>query len=176
MSRTALSLLVIVLSVAAGIGCGDKKSVPSGILKREEMQVVLFDMIQAEQYATYFAKDSTRLNLKLENLRLYDQVFQLHHVSREEFTRSYKYYMTRPDLTQTLLDSVIAMGIRIREESYKRAATRPVVPPPSAVPATPPGQKPTDTVHKRAFGLPVTPTRPSVKRDSSHHARKLPVP
>lgn len=175
MSRTRLaSLVIVLLAAAAGIGCGDKKDVPSGILKREAMQMVLFDMIQADQYATYFTKDSTRLNLKLENLRLYEQVFQLHHVSREEFTRSYSYYMAHPDLTQTLLDSVISMGNRVRDESYKRAATRPVptTPPPTTVPV----QKSLDTIMKRRFGLPVTPTRPAVKRDSSHAAGKPPKP
>ena len=177
MRRTGVGWLVIVL-LAAGIGCSDKKGVPSGILGREDMQMVLWDMVQADQYSTYFAKDSTRLNLKLENMRLYEQVFQLHHVSREDFARSYKYYLAHPDLTQTLLDSLIAMGNRIRDESYRRAATRPLITtPPATAPATlPPGRKPIDTGHKRVPGLPVTPTRPPVKGALSVPGRKPGAP
>ncbi|HXB07908.1 MAG TPA: DUF4296 domain-containing protein [Puia sp.] len=180
--RRAWTGWLIVGLLAVGIGCSDKKGVPSGVLAREDMQMVLWDMIQADQYATFFAKDSAHLNLKLENMRLYEQVFQLHHVSREEFARSYKYYMAHPELTQTLLDSLIAMGNRIRDESYRRAATRPPAntPPLTTVPAAPPAaqtsprtvptpptaaRKIADSLRKRAIGLPVTPTRPPVKRD-----------
>ena len=173
MRRTGTGWLIVVL-LAVGTGCSDEKGVPSGILAREDMQMVLWDMIQADQYSTYFTKDSAHLDLKLENMRLYEQVFQLHHVSREEFAKSYKYYMAHPDLTQTLLDSLIAMGNRIRDESYRRAATRPAnTPPLTTVPATPPpGQKPADTGHRRVFGLPVKPIRPPLKTDSSAPGRK----
>ncbi|HEY4335192.1 MAG TPA: DUF4296 domain-containing protein [Puia sp.] len=142
MTRIRLAWMIIVL-VVAGIGCSDKNSVPSGILAREDMQRVLWDMIQADQYSAYLAKDSARVSLKLENMRLYDQVFQLHHISREKFTKSYKYYMTNPELTQTLMDSLLAMGNRIRTENYNRPMTRPVSTPPlKTVPALPaPGQK-----------------------------------
>jgi len=127
---------MLIVLISAGIGCSDKDSVPSGVLAREDMQNVLWDMIQADQYATYFAKDSGRIDLKLENMRLYDQVFQLHHVSREKFTKSYKYYMAHPDLTQTLMDSLQAMGNRLRNESYNHPVYRPVSTPPlTTVPA-----------------------------------------
>jgi len=142
MTRIWFAWMIIVL-MATGIGCSDKNSVPSGILAREDMQNVLWDMIQADQYSAYLAKDSARVDLKLENMRLYDQVFQLHHISREKFTESYKYYMAHPELTQTLMDSLLAMGNRIRTENYNRPITRPVSTPPlTTVPAQPaPGQK-----------------------------------
>jgi hypothetical protein len=134
---------MIIVLIGTGIGCSDKNSVPSGILGREDMQNVLWDMIQADQYSSYLAKDSARVSLKLENMRLYDQVFQLHHVTREKFTKSYKYYMAHPELTQTLMDSLLAMGNRIRTENYNRPVSRPVSTPPLVtVPANPaPGQK-----------------------------------
>jgi hypothetical protein len=119
------------------------------------MQKVLWDMIQADQYSGYLAKDSAHINLKLEDLRLYEQVFQLHHISREKFTRSYKYYMTRPDLTQVLLDSMVAMGNRERAGYYSRTVTRPVLstPPSAPLPAAPsPLRKKTDSLHKKMFG------------------------
>src|ERR1700722_648605 len=88
-------LLGILLFTAAG--CSDKNNVPSGILSREKMEDVLWDMIQADQYSTvYLAKGSAKINTKMEMLRLYDQVFRLHEVSREEFRKSYQYYLDHP--------------------------------------------------------------------------------
>jgi hypothetical protein len=136
MSRIRVGWIVIFL-LAAGTGCADKNSVPSGILAREDMQNVLWDMIQADQYSTYLAKDSTHTDLKLENMRLYEQVFLLHHITREKFSKSYKYYLAHPELTQTLLDSLQAMGNRLRAENYNRPVYKPASPPPP--PASPAG-------------------------------------
>lgn len=146
MTRIIALLLVVVL--LAGSGCSDKNSVPSGILPRAKMESVMWDVIQAEQYSgTYLAKDSARIDLKLENLRLYDQVFRLHQTSREEFRKSYQYYMGQADLAQALFDSLLSKGNRLRTESYNRPASRPVVTTPTpSVPtpaaATPPVSAP----------------------------------
>ena len=172
MRRTRLTWMVIALLMAAG-SCSDKNSTPSGILSREDMQKVLWDMIQADQYAAYLAKDSAHINLKMEDLRLYDQVFQLHHVSREEFSKSYKYYMDHPELTQTLFDSLLAMGNRARNESYSRPVSRPVSTPPVVAP--PVGSKRIDSI-KKPFAAPVPPIRRPLKNPSSPAKTKLPVP
>ncbi len=142
MTRIIACLLVgVMLAVSS---CSDKNSVPAGVLPHEKMEAVMWDVIQSEQYsASYLAKDSAHINLKLENLRLYDEVFRLHQVSREEFRRSYQYYMSRADIAQVLFDSLLAKGNRLRTESYSRSY-RPVTTaphqatPPSGVPAKPP--------------------------------------
>ncbi len=142
MTRIIACLLVgVMLAVSS---CSDKNSVPAGVLPHEKMEAVMWDVIQSEQYsASYLAKDSAHINLKLENLRLYDEVFRLHQVSREEFRRSYQYYMSRADIAQVLFDSLLAKGNRLRTESYSRSYRPvPIAPhqatPPSAVPAKPP--------------------------------------
>jgi hypothetical protein len=161
-----------------GTGCSDKNSVPSGILARQEMQNVLWDMIQADQYLDFVAKDSAHINVKLEDLRLYDQVFQLHHISREKFSDSYKYYMAHPELTQTLMDSLLAMGNRLRTENYTRSVTRPTVTPPPATPpgAVHPGQSKLDSLRKKRSGLPVTPMRRPLHNPTAIPGRKLAEP
>jgi hypothetical protein len=131
---------MLIVLMMAGIGCSDKDSVPSGVLAKEDMKNVLWDMIQADQYSSYLSKDSGRIDVKLENMRLYDQVFQLHHVSREKFTKSYKYYMAHPELTQALMDSLLSMGNRLRSENYNRPVNRTVSTPPLTV--VPPQAKP----------------------------------
>ena len=173
MIRTRVGWMFIVLMLA-GIGCSDKDSVPSGVLAREDMQNVLWDMIQADQYSTYLAKDSGRIDLKLENMRLYDQVFQLHHISREKFTRSYKFYMAHPELTQALMDSLLTMGNRLRSENYNRPVNRPVsTPPPTVVPGPAAPVTKTPAAKTSVTTLPVTKTptpKPTVPKSAAQRA------
>jgi Domain of unknown function (DUF4296) len=166
----------------AGVGCADKQSVPSGILPLNKMQSVMWDMVQADQYAALaVAKDSvangaaakgptakdstaksstrkdsttkdsaghiTRINVKAETLKLYEEVFRLHDVSREEFSKSYQYYLAHPELNQMLFDSLISLGNRLRTESYSRPnynRTPAVIAPhvPAGVPSPLPGGMP----------------------------------
>jgi Domain of unknown function (DUF4296) len=139
-----VGLLGVLLIIAAG--CSDKNNVPSGILSQEKMAGVLWDMIQADQYSTlYLAKDSAKTNTKMETLRLYEEVFRLHQVSREEFRKSYQYYLDHPALNQVLFDSLEAKGIRLRTEGYSRPAPSmpkpsmpaPSIPAPGHIPAFP---------------------------------------
>ncbi len=95
----ACILLLIFLA-----GCSSKDKVPSGILSQDKMERVLWDMIQADEYAAlYLAKDSAIIDKKMETLKLYQQVFQLHQVSRDEFRESYQFYLGRPDLSRTVI-------------------------------------------------------------------------
>lgn len=142
-----ISAVLVILGLITG--CSDKKHIPSGVLPREKMEDVLWDMIQADQYSSFLTKDSTRIDIKLERLRLYDQVFRLHGVSRDQFRKSYDYYMAHPDLTQALLDSLQSKGTRLRSEAYSRPSTIPVAPAAAPAPITPsPTPSSPDTTHK----------------------------
>jgi hypothetical protein len=152
MSMRMIALLLVIIGTAVG-SCSDKHRVPKGILPREKMEDVLWDMIQADQYTTYFTKDSAHIDLKLERLRLYQQVFLLHDVSREEFQKSYKFYMDHPDLTQTLFDSLLSKSNRLRGEAYSHPSPKPVAPVP--VPAPDTTHRSPDTAHR-------SPVHPSI--------------
>jgi uncharacterized protein DUF4296 len=114
-------LLILLLSWTLWIGCSDKSHVPGGILSKDKMEQVMWDMAQADQYAAlYLAKDSAHIDRKAETMRLYAEVFRLHQVTAEEFRKSYRYYLDHPELNQLLFDSVIARGVRARTELYDR--------------------------------------------------------
>jgi hypothetical protein len=116
--RLAVVLIICLVTVA---GCSNKDGVPGGILPREKMEQVMWDMAQADQYAAlYVVKDSAHIDRKAETMRLYEEVFRLHQVTREQFRKSYRYYLDHPALSQLLFDSVISRGIRARSETYDR--------------------------------------------------------
>jgi uncharacterized protein DUF4296 len=114
--RTAACLLVL----AFLFSCSNKDKVPSGIIPREQMSSILWDMVQADQYSdVYMLKDSLHTNVKTQTMQLYLKVFQLHKVSLEEFRKSMRFYLEHPDLTRSLFDTVINKGNRQRSESFK---------------------------------------------------------
>src|SRR5882757_1147900 len=153
-------------------GCSDKDKVPSGIIPREQMEKILWDMVQADQYSSlYLVKDSARINVKTETQKLYQEVFRLHQISREEFRKSFQYYQEHPDLTRSVFDSLLARGNRLRTESYSRPALTPKPPVPAPVttpapalsklPVMPPKQ--VNMTNKR----PVRTSRPPVTTDTT---------
>lgn len=99
--------------------CTNQYKVPSDIMPKEKMEKVLWDMIMADRYATnVLSKDST-INVREKTFTLYDQVFAINKISKEEFVKSMKYYLERPDISQVMLDSLSAKANRKREELFK---------------------------------------------------------
>jgi hypothetical protein len=100
------------------ISCTDKDKIPAGVLPKDKMQKVLWDVIQAERFRETFIKDSSK-DLKAETFKLYAQVFEIHKVTKDEFAKSYKFYMSRPDIARDMFDSLATQANRRREEMYK---------------------------------------------------------
>lgn len=113
-------LLLVCLSALVWClaGCTDKDKIPAGVLPKEKMQKVLWDVIQAERYRETFIRDSSK-DLKAETFKLYAQVFAIHKVTKDEFAKSYKFYMSRPDIAREMFDSLATQANRAREEMYK---------------------------------------------------------
>jgi len=101
-------------------GCTNNNKIPENILSSQKMERVLWDMIQADRFSALFLrKDSATKNVNLETLKLYEQVFQIHKVSRDNFVRSYKYYLSRPDLSKVIFDSISVKAERQKVNLYK---------------------------------------------------------
>ena len=89
---------------------------PKGILPPAKMQDVFWDYMRADVFTTDFiAKDSAK-NLALENIKLQKEVFEIHHISKEEFYNSYDYYLKNTAQMKILLDTMLA---RKNRDKYK---------------------------------------------------------
>ena len=111
--RTLIILLVAVIFFS----CAGKKGFPKDVLKPETMQAVFWDYIRADVFASdIIKKDSTKI-AAVENLKLQNRLFSMHHITRETFYKSYTYYTGHPDLMQTMLDSMIIKESRIRNQA-----------------------------------------------------------
>lgn len=102
------------------ISCVNNDKVPQGVIVRDSMPRILWDVIVADQFSKQFIlKDSAKINTRLETMKLYQQVFQVHHITRDEFEKSYQFYVSRPDLMKIIYDSLFAYSSKQRVEIYK---------------------------------------------------------
>lgn len=112
--------------------CTNKNKIPSDVLPPEKMEKVMWDMIQADRFSSQFLeKDSAKLNVKTETFKLYEKVFQLHKITRDEFVHSFKFYLNRPDINRALFDSLSSRANNRRAELYTKPDTsgkKPVLP------------------------------------------------
>lgn len=96
-----LTVLVFLLMASCS-----NRSQKESLLGVEEMKKVMWDMMKADEwYLRESMRDST-LKTKKENIRLYDQVFAIHGITRNQFYNSFKHYEAHPLQFKVLIDSV----------------------------------------------------------------------
>jgi hypothetical protein len=115
--RIVLPVLFALLLTTA---CGRKNQVPNGILPRDKMETVLWDMLQADEFVKeYLLLRDTTLRDTAESIKMYERVFQLNKTSREEFTRSFRYYQEHTSLLKEVLDSLNVRGQKESEDASR---------------------------------------------------------
>ena len=105
--RRTLLLLISCVTLAA---CTKKSTIPRDVLSQKKMQAVLWDMMRADQFLTDFVinKDTTA-NRDTESIRLYSEIFAIHHISKKEFQRSFAFYNSHPAFLKPIMDSIAAI-------------------------------------------------------------------
>ena len=93
--------------------CGsDDADRPGDILSPEKMQVVLWDMIKADELVSYQSGVDTTVDKKGKSIELYNQVLQIHKISEQEFKRSMAFYQKNPKDLKVVLDSLRTISER----------------------------------------------------------------
>lgn len=115
MKAAPLALMIFLI-----FGCTNTTKIPKDVLSKKKMEVLLWDVIRAERFSAIFLlKDSASKNVQLDKFKLYDQVFSVHKVSKDDFIKSYKYYLSHPDIAKEIFDSIAVKAERQKTESYK---------------------------------------------------------
>ena len=105
--------------------CRNDNRIPSGILPQHKMEAVLYDIMKADQFlADFVIRGDSGLDKSTESLKLYEKVFALHHISKEEFIKSYSFYETHPALLKVIMDSIS----RSKTEAPTEMIRQPVLP------------------------------------------------
>lgn len=108
--------LFLFLLITGFMGCS-QPGIPKDILKPEKMQAVYWDYLKADIFANEYITRDSSLDDSLENARLQLQVFKLHNITRQEFYKSYEYYLNHRDLMKDMLDTML---VRQKKEVKKK--------------------------------------------------------
>jgi hypothetical protein len=111
MRQKAVWALIAIVSL---LGCKDGDKLPSGILKPEKMETVMWDVVRADVFTGEYIKADSGKNLAQENIRLQKKIFAINNTTREEYYNSYEYYKSKPDMMRALLDTMVARVNRSR--------------------------------------------------------------
>lgn len=96
--RILLLFLLVIFSCS--------KPVPKGVFPPQKMEAVLYDVIRADELADFSTiMDSTYRNFS-KRAALYDSIFHIHSISKEDYKKSMQFYQSRPDLLKEILDSL----------------------------------------------------------------------
>ncbi len=103
MKKWIVFSLVLILMLA----CSNKKRLPEGILAQPQMREVMWDMMRVSEFLNgYVLFRDSNVNHAAVSEKWYDKVFEIHHITREQFNRSYAYYREHPPIMRELLDSL----------------------------------------------------------------------
>ena len=112
-----LSIIFVALIFVA---CSNRSGFPADIIPVDSMTLIMKDVVMANEYSMAFiSKDSLNKDKYLANQQLLDSVFRLHHITRELFQNSLRFYDSRPDKNKLIFDSLAAYGNRNRNALYR---------------------------------------------------------
>ena len=88
------------------MACSDNRRIPSNIMQPEKFQAVLTDVLLADGLSLERSFKDTAIKITDENAKYFLKVFELHAVSKNDFMKSYNFYLQRPDLLRVITDSI----------------------------------------------------------------------
>jgi hypothetical protein len=127
------AITVVVLAVSLLFSSCQPKPGKGGILAINDMKLVMWDMVVADEFnSTYLTrdtlykekKDSASL-VRAEINKSYQEVFALHKIEQKTYFESYDFYRKNPKYYKILLDSLSAYGSRERESRFMKTKSLP---------------------------------------------------
>jgi hypothetical protein len=112
MMRLAAIFFVVFL-----ISCSNRNGIPKEIIPPDTMQGIMKDIIMASQYSLqYISRDTLKKDKVKANQELLEDIFIIHHTTRQAFKQSLIFYESRPDLSKKVFDSLSAYAGRHQKE------------------------------------------------------------
>ncbi len=110
---------ILLVGMVLLYSCGNKDKNTAGVLKPEKMQAVLWDVIKADVFTTDFIKKDSGKNAAAENLKLQQQIFAIHKITRADFYDSYDYYKENTVEFKKVIDSMVVQVERKKDTATK---------------------------------------------------------
>ena len=94
----------IILILVLFLSCS--RPLPKDVLPPDKMKIVLWDVLRADELADYNLMTDTSLNRIQTYIGYYQEILNIHQLSREKFRKSLVYYENHPALFKMILDSL----------------------------------------------------------------------
>jgi|688.fasta_scaffold459982_2 hypothetical protein len=118
--------LIILFLVVSLIACGRKEAaqeIPDDILPMEKFSEIMTDvhLLEAVNNQKMIREDDQ----KVMTAEYYEQVFEKYQISREEFEKSYTFWVSRPEDMMLIYDQVINNLNKMEEQETGKAKDEP---------------------------------------------------
>lgn len=80
--------------------------VPKDVLPPQKMEGVLYDVIRADEWVDFSVMQDSMFRPFSKRAALYDSVFRIHAISKDDYRKSMAFYQSRPDLLKDILTSL----------------------------------------------------------------------
>mgnify|MGYP000952180966 CR=1 FL=1 len=110
---------VLIIPLIFFAACASPDAIPKDVIAPDKMKFIFWDAMRAGELATLTSPNDTSL-AKQKNMQYLQQVFAVHHITKEEFYESYKWYEQHPNFNKILMDSVSAYANRQRANRYNQ--------------------------------------------------------
>ena len=89
-----------------------KETIPGNVIGPEKMQMILWDLLRADALSKELVRTDSSRALNSEEKRFRNQVFQIHKITDEQFSKSYAFYTAHPVILKTILDSLNSQQVK----------------------------------------------------------------
>src|ERR1035437_2174827 len=98
------------------LSCNGKTETKMEALPFDTMKIVIWDLLNADEWNNLQLQKDTALRRTKNNLKLYQKVFAIHHIDKDNFYYSYKFYEEHPDRMKILMDTLSAFSQKQKEK------------------------------------------------------------
>ena len=88
--------------------CACSSDVPKGVMPPSKMEGVLYDVLRADEWVDFASLGDSTFHRISKRTALYDSVFRLNGITKDEYRKSMNFYQSRPDLFKEILQSLRA--------------------------------------------------------------------
>ncbi|MEO6188938.1 MAG: DUF4296 domain-containing protein [Ginsengibacter sp.] len=114
MKTIAILFLTVIL-----FSCSDDSTIPHNVISSEKMSAIMWDIMRAQALAAEVARKDSSMTVEAHRGKFTKKVFQVHHVSSDEFDKSYNWYMEHPKVMKEMFDSLYSRKQRENEQSMQ---------------------------------------------------------
>jgi hypothetical protein len=90
--------------------CACSGEVPKDVLPPKKMEAVLYDVIRTDEWVDFARLRDSTFQKFSKRTALYNSVFRMHSIKKEDYRKSMSFYQSRPDLLKEMLASMKAQS------------------------------------------------------------------